>query len=304
MRVFVQLDLLPAGGPSAAQGTIARNAEATGIVRWTDDVRTEIGAGLFEVPFRFELLESSMYRPFIERTWLSQSLFPTERDVGVHAKTIAFEERLVAEAGVLNGQRLGEPHFVELADLNRSKDLFARAAYKLGPVNLGAFGYVGRGQSVDAASLALTTYPRWGVNVGAVYQDKLAPELGETRAYAEFAFGQNMDTGVRYAFAKPPVAAPGEATARFKERGLYLRAEQDLGERAFVGYRYDTYTPDASVKNNARDTHTLMAGAKFTKLLRVVNEGSFVIDNVRPAGGSAPSKHVVQYALWMQGSFY
>jgi hypothetical protein len=305
MRVFIQIDPLPAGGPSASQGTIVRNAEATGILRWTDDVRTEVGAGLFEVPFRFELLESSMYRPFIERSWLSQSIFPTERDIGVHAKTIAFKDKLVAEVGMLNGQRLGEPRFTELADLSRAKDFVGRVAYKLGPVTLGAFGYVGRGQNVDGPNLRLKTYPRWGANFGATFQHKIFAGLGETRAYAELMFGENMDTGVRYAYAKPAIPADShDDVVDLKGRGFYLRGEQDFGEHVFAGYRYDTYSPNTSLENNARDTHTLMAGAKFTKLLRIVNEASYIIDNVHPATALAPSKHIFQYSLWMQGSFY
>lgn len=305
LRVFIQIDPLPAGGPSAAQGTIIRNAEATGIMRWTDDVRTEVGAGLFEVPFRFELLESSMYRPFIERSWLSQNLFPTERDIGVHAKTLAFKDALTAEFGMLNGQRLGEPRFTELADPSRAKDFFGRVAYKFGPLTLGAFGYVGRGQNVDAANLRMKTFPRWGANIGATFSHKIFEGLGDTRAYGELMVGENMDTAVRYAYARPAIPADShDDVTDLKERGFYLRGEQDFGEHLFAGYRFDTYTPDTSLKNNARDTHTLMLGTKFTKLLRIINEGSYAIDNVHGSSGQAPSKHIFQYSLWMQGSFY
>ncbi|NVL67690.1 hypothetical protein, partial [Escherichia coli] len=87
------------------QSTIARNAEATGIAHWTNDIRTEVTGGLFLVPFRMELEELSLYRPFIERTWASLNLFPTERDLGVHAKTIAWRDRLSVDVGILNGQR-------------------------------------------------------------------------------------------------------------------------------------------------------------------------------------------------------
>ena len=60
IRVFLQIDLLPAGGPTATQGTIARNAEATGIAHWTKDLKTELTGGLFQIPFRAEVIESSM----------------------------------------------------------------------------------------------------------------------------------------------------------------------------------------------------------------------------------------------------
>jgi len=303
MRLFVQIDPLPSGGPSAPQGTVARNAEATGIARWSKNVRTEFGAGLFEVPMRFELLESSMYRPFVERSWLAQSLFPTERDLGFHAKTI-INEKIIIEGGILNGQRLGEPRFVELPDFGRSKDFFLRAAGTIGPLTLGAFGYAGNGQVVDAKELKVKHYTRWGVNFGATFAKKLVP-LGETRVYTELFFGMNMDTGVRYAFALP--AIPKNFTddvTNLHERGLYVRAEQDFGENFFAGYRFDTYTPNDQLATNARDTHTVMTGLRFTKHLRIVNELAAIIDNVHPAGSSPAGKHIYQESLWMQASFY
>lgn len=304
LRVFLQFDPAPAGGPSAPTGTIVRNAELTGIARWTKDVRTEVGAGVFEVPFRHELLESSMYRPFIERTWLSQNLFPTERDTGVHAKTFAFEDRLTVEVGIVNGQRLGEPHFVELPDLNRSKDFVGRVTYKLGPLTLSGFGYLGRGQNVDATNLRLKNFDRWGVNFAATYSGKLLGESYETRAFSELFFGSNMGTGVRYAFALPAIPTNvKDDVQNLPQRGFYARVEQDLGKIPFVGFRYDMYTTNANIKNNARDTYTLMAGVKFTKLLRIINEASYYVDNMH-ASGAPPSKHVFGYTLWAQGSFY
>jgi hypothetical protein len=245
-----------------------------------------------------------MYRPFLERTWLSQSMFPTERDLGFHIKTIALQERLTTDIGVLNGQRLGEPHFVELPDLNRSKDFFGRAAYKIGGLTLGAFGYVGRGQRVDAQALRLKNFPRWGLNFGANFQQKLM-SIGESRVYSELTFGQNMDTGVRYPFGLPAIPLNvTDPVINLQERGVYIRLEQDFGDHVFGGFRFDMYTPDIAIKNNARDTYTLMGGVKFTKLLRFVNEFSYIIDNAHVPSALPPSKHIFQYSFWMQGSFY
>jgi len=130
VRVFLQVDLLPSGGPASTQATIARNAELTGIAHWNKDIRTEFTGGLFQVPFRMELEELSLFRPFIERTWASLNLFPTERDIGVHARTFAMDDHLVVDVGVLNGQRLGEPRFVMQPDFNSSKDFFATVSGK------------------------------------------------------------------------------------------------------------------------------------------------------------------------------
>ncbi|MDB4939072.1 MAG: hypothetical protein JWP87_6044 [Labilithrix sp.] len=305
VRVFLQVDLLPAGGPTATQGTIARNAEATGIAHWTKDVKTELTGGLFQIPFRAEVVETSMYRPWIERTQASQQLFPSERDLGVHAKTFVMKDRFTFDIGILNGQRLGERLFVLQPDLNGSKDFFATATSQIGPVNVNLAGYLGRGQTVDATLLRIKNWKRLGANIGATAAHTFFPSLGETKLVAELMFGTNMDTGVTYRFAVP--AIPQSFTDGVKdlnERGLYIRAEQELTKWGIAGFRYDTYTTDSSVKNNGIDTYTLMAGLRFSKYLRLINEASYTIDNIHPTGGAAPSKDIYGYTAWMQGSFY
>ncbi|MEA2751790.1 MAG: hypothetical protein QOI41_5933 [Myxococcales bacterium] len=306
IRVFLQVDLLPSGGPASTQATIARNAEATGIAHWNKDIRTEFTGGLFQVPFRMELEELSLFRPFIERTWASLNLFPTERDIGVHAKTFALDDHLVVDVGILNGHRLGEPTFTVQPDLNASKDFFATVSgKKLGPIDASLSGYYGRGQIVDAQQLRVKNYDRYAMNVGAKFAKTLVPVLGETRLLGELMFGKNMDTGVVYPFAVPVIpVAFGDDVAGLGERALYLRAEQDLTRWGITGFRFDTYTADVSQSNNARDTYTFMLGARFSKNLRLINELAYAIDNMHLKGTDAPSKHVLQYSAWLQGSFY
>lgn len=306
LRVFLQIDPLPSGGPASTSSTIARNAEITGIARWSRDVRTEFTGGLFTVPLRQELEELSLFRPFIERTWASLNLFPSERDLGVHAKTFAFDDSVLVDVGILNGQRLGEPKFTVQPDLNGSKDFFATITSKRIPfLDLTLSGYVGRGQLVDPALLRVKNYGRYAVNIGARLAYRFVPKLGETRVIAEFLEGSNMDTGVVYPFALPAIPAriSDDVTSR-GERAVYLRAEQDLTRWGIAGIRYDTYTTDASEENNARDTYTFMAGLRFSRNLRLINELAYAVDNIHPAGGTAPSQHILSYSAWLQGSFY
>lgn len=305
LRVLLEADLLPSGGPAATQSTIARNAEVTGIAHWTKDVETRFTGGLFRVPFRSELLEDSMYRPFIERTWASQNLFPTERDLGLHATTSVMKDRFVFDVGVLNGQRLGEKSFVLQPDLNGSKDFFAAAQTTIGFLTPAIHGYAGRGQVVDSTLLRVKNFKRLGANLAVTAAHPIVPCLGETRLVAELMFGTNMDTGVNYAFAVP--AIPTQVTDGVKdlhERALYIRGEQELTKWGIAGLRFDTYTTNSAIKNNARDTWTLMAGLRFSKYLRLINEASYAVDNMHPEGAAAPSKHIYGFTSWMQGSFY
>ena len=306
VRVFLQLDLFPSGGPAATSSTIARNAEVTGIAHWSKDVRTEFTGGLFQIPVRMELEESSLFRPFIERSWASLNLFPTERDIGLHAKTFAMDDRASFDFGVINGQRLGEPKIALQPDLNSSKDLFANlTGHKLGPLDASVAGYLGRGQVVDTQKLRVKNYNRYALNFGLRFARELVPVLGETRLMGELLFGKNMDTGVVYSFALPPIPPTfSDDVAGFGERALYLRAEQDVTRWGILGFRYDTYTTNVAVSNNARDTYTFMLGARFSKNLRLINELAYAIDNVHPMAAEAPSQHVLTYTAWLQGSFY
>lgn len=304
MRLFLQIDALPAGGIGPGVGTILRNAEATGIVHWTRDVRTEFTAGLFFTPFRAELLEPSLKRPFIERTWFIQNAFPTERDYGAHIKTIALDDHLDVDLAVVNGQRLGERTFVALPDLNRSKDFLGRAGYKLGFVRLGASGYLGRGQVVDPQALRFKQYDRRAVNFEAAAAHRVLGSVGESRLSAELTLGRNMDSGVIYAFAVPRI--PNDITkdvANIDERAVYVRFEQDVTRHATLGYRYDMYSPDTAIKNNARDTHAFLAVWKISPNLRLMSELGWAIDNVHPRNSPPPSKHIVYFSNVLQAMF-
>jgi hypothetical protein len=304
MRFFLQIDALPAGGIGPGIGTIMRNAEATGIARWTPDVRTEFTAGLFFTPFRKELLEASLFRPFIERTWFVQNAFPTERDYGRHLKTIALADRLVVDVAVVNGQRLGERTFVALPDLNRSKDGILYVTYKVGFVTLGASGYLGTGQVIDTQALRFKQFSKWAVNYQATTEHRFIRALGESRLSAELAITQNMDTGVIYPFAAPRIPNVfSEEVANLDGRALYVRFEQDIGRRLVAGYRYDMYTPNSALANNARDTHAFLFVWKISPNLRWMNELDWAIDNVHPVGAPAPSKQILALSTVLQAMF-
>ncbi|MBS2018380.1 MAG: hypothetical protein JST00_36275 [Deltaproteobacteria bacterium] len=303
-RFFLQIDVAPIGGPQPGLGTIARNAEATGIARWTKSLKTEVTGGLFMVPFRRELPEPSMYRPFIERSWAVQNMFPTERDIGVHVNT-TFENKFGFDIGVLNGQRLGEPRFFALPDLNRSKDLYAAVEASSGPATFSVHGYLGSGVVVDSQQLRVKNYGRYGVNFALLFAKTFFKDIGESRLLSEFAFTQNMDTGINYPFAVPAIPNRfSDDVVDIHQRSFYLRVEQDVTKWALGGFRYESYTPDTSVKNNARDIYTFMAGARFSKHLKFINEVSWAIDNVHPERATAPSQHIFQYTGWLQGAIY
>lgn len=304
MRFYVQIEALPTAGEAPQPPTIVRNAEATGKIRWSDDALTEVTAGLFMVPFRYELTETSNVRPFVERTSFAQNAFPLERDLGVHVKTTALGQKLTVDLALVNGQRLGEGKFVVLPDLNPSKDFVGWASYAFGPMLVGFNGYVGRGQAVDGANLRFKQFDRWALNLFAQAKGTLVPVLGETRLLTELTFGTNMDTGVRYATGLPAIPATFTANVTStRQRAFYARLEQELGSVALVGYRYDVYVPDYELKENGRDTHTFLAGARFSQNLRWTNELSIVTDEVHAPGTLPPGKRLLALSSVLQAQF-
>jgi hypothetical protein len=304
MRLYLQFDGLPEGGVGPGIGTILRNAEATGIARWSEGVRTMLTAGLFLTPFRRELLELSLDRPFIERTWFIQNVFPTERDYGVHAKTFAFADHFTFDIALINGQGLGEKTFVALPDLNRSKDLLEYLAYRFGIFTVGTSLYLGKNQIVDTSALRFKQFSKWAVNFEAAVDGRFLRHLGSTRISSELTFGKNMDTGAIYPFALPKIPAVfTDDVEDIRERALYVRLEQDVGRHVTAGYRYDMYTPNVSIANDARDTHAFLLVGKFNRNLRWMNELGWAIDNVHPEGVGPPSKHIVYFSSVLQAMF-
>jgi hypothetical protein len=304
VRLYLEIDPFPAGGVGPGIGTVVRDAEATGIARWTRDIRTEVGAGVFMVPVSLELRERSDVRPFIERSWAIQNVFPLERDIGVHAKTSALHDRLQVDVGIVNGQRLGEPHFVAQPDLNKSKDGFAHIKYRVRMLTFGVAGYLGRGEIVDANQLRFKQFQRWWVNYELGAHHRFVRALGETSLSAELAIAQNMDTGVNYPFAVPAIQQSiNDEVINLDERSLVIRFEQELSRWLLAGYRYDFYSTDTSIKNNARDTHAMLLVARFTHNLRWMNELDYAIDNMHRTGQDAPARHILSFSSVLQASF-
>lgn len=303
-RFHLVLDPFPTGGSAPGVGTVVREVDATGKIHWSREVQTDVAMGLFVVPFRYEMSESSVDRPFIERTTFSTSTFPLLRDLGVHARTTALQKRVVLDVAVVNGQPLSSNRFVQQPDLNKSKDLAAWLSYDAGIFMVGANAYVGRGQVVDGTNLRFKQYGKWGANYFAQVKLKPFPSLGTTRVLAELALTQNMDLGQIYPWAVPAIPATFTDDVRdLLGRAIYARIEQDFTKWFLAGYRFDTYTPDTAIKNNARDTHSLVTVVRFSKNLRWMNEAGWAIDNIHALGTPPPSKGSITLSSVLQASF-
>jgi hypothetical protein len=306
-RFVFEIDPTAAGGQVGGTGTVAREVEAEGIARWSRHITTEFGAGIFKIPFGFEVLQSDADRPFIERSWGERNMTPGEYDTGVRAYTTFLDNRLVFQVAVINGNLEGEKTFSVLPDLNKGKDLVGRVNYNFGPFDAGLSGYYGQGQLVDAATLQFKQYPRGAGNLELALHHVFAKPLGETRVFAEGTIAVNMDRGVNYG---PGIGLPAmpadvvtESVRSLHEWSAWGRVEQDFTRWFTLGLRFDYYTPDDSQSKNGRATYAVVGAAHFTRWLQYMLEYDHSIDNVRPLGARGPSKLVDVLSNVLQARF-
>lgn len=311
VRLVLEIEPIPRTRNIPESGTILRQMEAQLVIPWKcaskDNcaLATTLAMGSMRVPFGFELLEAETSRPFAERSFGAQSMFPGEFDLGARAETHAFDRRLTMTLGVLNGRTLGEQQGSAVPDLNRAKDGVARIHYDTGAVGFGMSGYVGIGQRVDAMGLRFKQFPRWAAAADFELHHVFHEALGQTRAVFEGAIAANMDRGLVYPFALPDIPddlkqdvdARNEATAS-------LRVEQDTTKWLTWAFRFDAYTPSTRLPDNIRITGSMAAVLHVTRHLRFILEYDHARDTIRPDGDSPkPFRHVSQGSGIMEARF-
>jgi hypothetical protein len=225
--------------------------------------------GLFDAPFGYELDESPRQRFFMERTTVSQALFPGEPDLGFRLAGAAgfFRWTLAAQNGVPLGS--ASP-FVE-QNPTGTQDVFFRFGADTHPLpDLQIAGDVSamRGHGFHAGATPSGSSLQWhDTNEdGAVQQSELAgvsaqagePSqdfdrwaigadlrmhyrsfLGVTKIYGEFVIAQNLDRGL---YVADPIATGLDT----RELGFYAAAVQEITQWGSVGLRYDFYDPNSN----------------------------------------------------------
>src|SRR3984957_12613808 len=285
-RMVFEIDPNLAGGVDSATGTIARNVEAQGIAKWAEGVETTFGMGIFKIPYGWEVLQSDADRPFIERSGWKQNVPPGEFDTGAKAYPTAFDNCFTGQFAVINGVTEGEKTFALLPGQTQGKSMVGRINWNFGAVDIGTSGYYGQGSEVSLTSMAFKEFPREAWNLEAGLHHRFL-ELGQTRLLGEFNMGQNMDRGVKYAFGLPglpTVAAniPGGSVTNRNEIGGFVRLEQDISRWSTLAFRWDYYSPDTSISNNARNTFGVVGVVHFTRQLQLMVEYNKFVDQIRP----------------------
>jgi hypothetical protein len=233
-----------------------------------------LSLGVTDLPFGFELLESSRVRPFMERSLGSSALFPTEMDVGLKLSgAVSFVRYAFA---VTNGEPLDTLNRYP-RDPNAAKDFSGRVGVETQPIAAlsiagGTSFYQGKGfhagtdatkpsftwldinedraiqanelQPVPGASAqASTNFERWAY--GLDLELTLSTKFGATRLVAEGFLASNLDRA--YLIADPSI---GQNDVR--EAGGYLALVQDVTKWGQVGFRASYYDPNSDFFDSLR----------------------------------------------------
>ena len=231
--------------------------------------------GIFDNPFGREVVESPRDRPFMERSFGSREFFPAEPDLGLRLSGQVAWFRYAA--AVVNGQPLGDRSGFILQDPNSHKDVLGRIGIVVLPapvlrVSGGVSVLNGKGfhagsdptkntliwkdsnedgqlnlgetrAAPGAAGIASQNFDRWAV--GADLELQLQSRIGTSTLAAEVSAGSNMGRNVF-------VADPVTTSVDERELGYYVSFAQELAFGGIVGFRYDTYNPDADFLDSAR----------------------------------------------------
>ncbi len=301
-RFTVELEPLVAGGPVSGAGVAARNVEADAIVPFANGkMKLLFGAGMFKVPFNFEMPQSDADRPFAERSFFQRNMWPGEFDLGIHAD-LSWEKKLLVTASVLNGRTINESDFTVVPDFNRAKDGVLRVDYDFGPFDVGVSGYLGKGQTVDAAKLRFKQFTRWAIGGEAALHHTFSKPLGQTAVYAEIVIAENMDRGTLNANNVPKI--PDDINADVvakKELGAFARIEQDITKHFVLGFRWDWYTPDYGVAANGRHTVAGLFVVNMGKGLKTMLEYDHAMDNEHVTGGAPAMRTIDTVSCILQG---
>ncbi len=224
--------------------------------------------GLFDTPFGYELVESPKTRWFMERSQMSRALWPGEPDLGARLQTALGWFR--GSVALLNGNPANMTTGFPLRDPASAKDITARAGAEVNPTPWlflagGVSVYNGKGFHAGAvagkstlqytdmygdglvdpgditvvtatSSTPSSTFDRWAV--GGDLRAEMKSFLGQTRLTFEMVLASDMDRGLI-------LADPVLIGRDLREFGYSVGITQEVFGYGVVGFRFDSYNPDA-----------------------------------------------------------
>jgi hypothetical protein len=269
--------------------------------------------GITDLPFGYELLESTRARYFMERSQTSLALFPTEMDVGVKLSgAVSFVRYAFALA---NGEPVDNLSGRLPRDPNSAKDVTGRVGVEFTPLEslrvaggtsfsrgtgfhpgTGATksGFIwsddnedGKLQSSEiigisgSAASPSRNFSRFAYGLDLALE--LRTKLGATKLYGEAFVASNYDRGLY-------VADPVQGGTDVREAGGYLALVQGITPYAVVGLRYSVYDPNSDffdqrqgklIPSSARiSTISPLVGVQLVGQARLLFQYDFIRDKL------------------------
>ncbi|MBN1962909.1 MAG: hypothetical protein JW841_18405 [Deltaproteobacteria bacterium] len=261
------------------KGVTTRLVRAEATVRLPAKIQTmplvALTAGLFKIPFGYEIAQSDKERFFAERSTIVRALFPGESDVGARLSgSYAFLRWAVA---VQNGEPIGESVFPG-RDPNSAKDFVGRigAESKSGDYSIIAGVSLLQGKGFHKGSSGTKDTFTWRdynengvidtgelINIpGQSPQASLSfkrkafgadtrftlpvPMLGKATLSAEAFISTNLDRGLI-------ISDPISASRDLRQLGFSVALVQELPYGLSLGARYDEYNPDRDAQDIRSD---------------------------------------------------
>lgn len=218
----------------------------------------------------YEVEFSSNTREFLERTRVTNHLYPTERDLGIKLEAnfyTKFGIPLKFQAAVLNGNFATGELSNQLRDIDNQKDFMLRAVYSfkfqnagLG-VDLGGHGYFGKLKVMPTTTPALATFSD-------LDNMDIKPDVGtplpkswfglETQIYYDFLGGmslkgeylQGRDATSANPLQKYSVFGMPSANKVRDIKGWYVALTKNVGKKHQLAVRMDYFDPNTRLAGN------------------------------------------------------
>lgn len=235
--------------------------------RWLNTF--SLWVGQFNRP-TYEIEYSSASREFAERTLMTRTLYPTERDQGAKLEAdfaTNFNVPLKVQFAVLNGN-FGEGALSNQAkDVDNGKDVMARAVYSfkipskgLG-IDFGAHTYLGTTTIIGQTS-PVTVFSDVNNNqFTPVVGDKMKKELfgAETQVYYDFLGGLSLKGEyIRGTYSGTTNTAQVNTLFNANKirnvEGYYISFVKNVGKFNEASLRYDVFDPNTKLSGDAVKT--------------------------------------------------
>lgn len=234
--------------------------------RWTKTF--SLWLGQFNRP-TYEIEYSSSSREFAERSLVTRTLYPTERDQGAKLEAdfaTKYNFPLKLQVAVLNGN-FGEGALVNQAkDVDNGKDVMARAVYSLKMPNKGlGIDFGGHAYLGNTTIIALDADPTKNVFKDVnnnlytpIVGDKLKKELfgAEMQLYYDFLGGLSLKSEyIRGTYSGTTNAAQLNSLFNVNKvrnvEGYYISLVKNVGKSHEASVRYDVFDPNTKLSGDA-----------------------------------------------------